>query len=124
MHFPGIRMSIANAVLQIEKLLPDEPADRILLVAKVLCSGNADEAAISVSDQQVRNALSRIQSLDEQLVAAARDLDGLASETPSEFEPAQVWTLIRTIKVQSQMLGLVYYTADQTSCNGSVASPN
>lgn len=117
-------MSIANAVLQIEKLLPDEPADRILLVAKVLCSGNADEAAISVSDQQVRNALSRIQSLDEQLVAAARDLDGLASETPSEFEPAQVWTLIRTIKVQSQMLGLVYYTADQTSCNGSVASPN
>ncbi|MFN7877652.1 MAG: hypothetical protein ACK5PB_20205 [Pirellula sp.] len=118
-------MSIANVVLQIEKLLADEPADRILLVAKVLCSGNADVAAISVSHQQVRNALSRIQSLDEQLVAAARDLDNLACETPLEFEPAQVWTLIRTIKVQSQMLGLVYYpTTDQTSCSGSVASPN
>jgi hypothetical protein len=117
-------MSIANVVLQIEKLLPDEPADRILLVAKVLCSGNEERNPSSVSDQQVRNALSRIQSLDEQLVAAARDLDGLASNTPSEFEPSHVWTLIRTIKVQSQMLGLIYYTADQTSCSGSVASPN
>lgn len=108
-------MSIANVVQQIEKLLPNEPTDRILLVAKILCTGHAEQAPISVSDQQVRIALSRIQSLDEQLVAAARDLDGLASETPSEFEPANVWTLIRTIKVQSQMLELIYYPTDQTT---------
>jgi hypothetical protein len=106
-------MSIANVVQQIEKLLPNEPADRILLVAKILCNGNAEEDACCVFEQKVRIALSRIQSLDEQLVAAARDLDGLAAETPSEFEPAHVWTLIRTIKVQSQVLELIYYPADQ-----------
>lgn len=108
-------MSIANVVQQIEKLLPNEPSDRILLVAKILCSGNAEPPSTSVFEQQVRMALSRVQSLDEQLAAAARDLDSLASETPSEFEPAHVWTLIRTIKVQSQMLELIYYPTDQSA---------
>ena len=108
-------MSISNFVQQIEKLLPDEPADRIMLVAKIIISGNHQESPSSVTDEQARVALSRIQSLDEQLAAAARDLDGLATTIPSEFEPAHVWTLIRTIKVQSQMLDLIYHPMDQAT---------
>jgi hypothetical protein len=112
-------MSLSNLVLQIEKLLPDEPADRILQVAKIIRSGNLQETRSSVTDEQVRVALSRIQSLDEQLAAAARDLDGLAATTPSEFEPSHVWTLIRTIKVQSQMLDLIYHPMEQATLQTS-----
>lgn len=108
-------MSLSNFVLQVEKLLPDEPADRILHVARIISSENLQENPSAVRQEQVRIALSRIQSLDEQLAAAARDLDGLAATTPSEFEPAHIWTLIRTIKVQSQMLDLIYHPMDQST---------
>lgn len=110
-------MSLPNFVQQIETLLPDEPLDRILLVAKIVLSDDPHADCEVVTAPKVRNALSRIQSLDEQLAAAASELDGLAMTTPSEFEPAQVWTLIRTIKVQSQMLDLIYHQPDATLSN-------
>jgi hypothetical protein len=118
-HFSRIRMSLSNFVQQIEKLLPDEHADRILLVAKIIRSGNLQELPCSVTEDQVRIAISRIQSLDEQLGAAAWDLDNLAAATPSEFEPSHVWTLIRTIKVQSQMLDLIYHPMDKATLQTS-----
>lgn len=112
-------MSLPNFVQQIETLLPDEPLDRILLVAKIVLSDDPHADREMVTEPQVRSALSRIQSLDEQLAAAASDLDGLAMTTPSEFEPTHVWTLIRTIKVQSQMLDLIYHQPDATLSNSN-----
>lgn len=107
-------MSLSSLISQIESLLPNESEHRVLQVATIIGSSSVVNMANSatpprVSAEQVRLALSRLQSLDEQLAAAAHELDTLATTTPSEFEPSHVWTLIRTIKVQSQMLDLIYH---------------
>ena len=109
-------MTLSNLVQQIEKILPDESEERILLVAKVIRSNPMPEIVDKVTEEHVRRAIAQLSSLDEQLSAAASELEGLAATAPSEFEPSNVWTLIRTIKVQSQMLELVYYSADRSQC--------
>jgi hypothetical protein len=48
----------------------------------------------------------RLHAATDQHAAMTEDLDELAKLDPREFSSEQVWTLIRSIKVQSQVLHL------------------
>jgi hypothetical protein len=48
--------------------------------------------------------------MSDQASAVAEELDSLASTQPSEFCPSHIWTLLKAIRVQKQMLDL--YEAD------------
>ena len=46
----------------------------------------------------------RLQAAADQQAAVSEELDAMASTDPQKFQPAQVWTLIKAIKVLSQTL--------------------
>lgn len=48
----------------------------------------------------------RLQAATDQHAAMTEELQHLASTDPRDFNPEQIWVLIRAIKVQSQVLQL------------------
>jgi hypothetical protein len=48
----------------------------------------------------------RLQAATDQHSAMTQELEDLAGSDPEKFTPAQVWVLVRAIKVQSQVLSL------------------
>ena len=61
-----------------------------------------DDATFSEAWQHVGL---RLQAASDQHAAMTEELERLASGPPASYSPEQVWTLIRAIKVQSQVLG-------------------
>ena len=54
--------------------------------------------------------------MSDQLSAVAEELDSLASTQPSEFSPSHIWTLLKAIRVQKQVLDLYEVdSVDETS---------
>lgn len=48
----------------------------------------------------------RLKAAADQYEAMAAELDALCCDGPQQFDPDQIWTLVRAIKVQSQILDL------------------
>jgi hypothetical protein len=53
-----------------------------------------------------RNASFRLEAASDQHAAVADELDALCGDGPIEFNPDQLWMLLRAVKVQSQILEL------------------
>lgn len=70
-------------------------------------SGAADTMQDELSGHQIQSAYLRLQSLIDQQSAVAQELDELAAGSPCEFEPNQIWILIRAIKAQSRLVDLI-----------------
>ncbi len=62
-----------------------------------------DESSLSQAWQEMGI---RLQAATDQHAAMTEDLEALSRRDPSKFTIDQVWTLIRAIKVQSQILQL------------------
>jgi len=60
-----------------------------------------DETCLQDSLQQMQM---KVHAAADQHAAMTRELEALASSDPKEFQPEQVWVLVRAIKVQSQIL--------------------
>lgn len=67
-----------------------------------------------ITDESLQESLTFVEQsnrlLSDQASAVAEELDSLASTQPSEFCPSHIWTLLKAIRVQKQMLDL--YEAD------------
>lgn len=48
----------------------------------------------------------RLKAAADQYEAMTAELDSLCGDGPQQFDPEQIWTLVRAIKVQSQILDL------------------
>jgi hypothetical protein len=48
----------------------------------------------------------RLKAAADQHAAMSEELDALCGDGPIQFSPDQIWTLVRAIKVQSQILDL------------------
>lgn len=86
----------------------DEPAE--LLRAALLLALHTPDPAILENDSLIEQHLHEIElqmraSLDQH-AAVADELDSLASTAPCDFSSDHLWTLIRAIKVQNQLLNL------------------
>jgi len=67
-----------------------------------------DDPAVLQSVWQ--NVSFRFEAATDQHAAVSHELDTLLNDGPVEFSPDQLWTLLRAVKVQGQMLDL--YTKD------------
>ena len=88
---------------------PDLPPVEIARLCLMLLNG--ENSPERLSDEKVRlsawqNACFRFEATADQHAAVAEELDSLFDEGPVEFSPDQLWTLLRAVKVQSQMLEL------------------
>lgn len=52
------------------------------------------------------NASFRLDAAADQHAAVADELEALCNDGPIQFSPDQIWTLLRAVKVQSQLLDL------------------
>ncbi len=91
------------------RLQPDlSPCDVARLCLMILNqSENTDE--LEDENQLLRawkSASFRLDAAADQHAAVADELDRLCCDGPIQFSPDQLWTLLRAVKVQSQILEL------------------
>ncbi len=87
--------------------MPGAPAAEVFRTAMLLC--HAAPSLEALDDDSLRLKLMsdiqlQIAMHEDQHAAIASELDSLASTEPCEFSVNHLWTLIRAIKVQSQLL--------------------
>ncbi|MGC4005175.1 MAG: hypothetical protein QM811_19480 [Pirellulales bacterium] len=93
----------------IERLEPNAaPRDvaRLCLLLSNRCESLdelRDESALTAAWREMGM---RLQQATDQHAAMTEELESLAGGDPTSFTPSQVWTLLRAIKVQSQILQL------------------
>ena len=102
-------MQCHELAARIEQLQPNAPPRDVARLCLLLANHVepldrlADERALSEAWQQMGL---RLQAATDQHAAMTEELDGLSQVDPSQFTLRHVWTLIRAIKVQSQVLQL------------------
>ena len=103
-------MALAQLIQQLEAIEPNMPPShtaRLLLLLVQACSDSLDELVDEASIvRRLRPIELQLQSAQDQESAVAEELDQLASSHPAEFSPSHVWTLIRALKVQKQIIDL------------------
>lgn len=92
---------------EVQTRMPYVPAAEAFRTAMLLCHSGKAEAALE--DPQLFDRLSQELQLqlamhEDQHAAIAEDLDNLASTEPCQFNVQHLWSLVRAIKVQSQLL--------------------
>lgn len=102
-------MNLLDIISLTQSLRPkasDEQVVRWVLMMLVSQSPITEESlAESLTFVEQSNRL-----MSDQASAVAEELDSLASTQPSEFCPSHIWTLLKAIRVQKQILDL--YEAD------------
>ena len=71
----------------------------MMLVSRSQITEDCLEEALIFAEQSNR-------LMSDQVSAVAEELDSLASTQPSEFCPSHIWTLLKAIRVQKQVLDL------------------
>ncbi len=96
----------------VHKISTDSPKSEPLDIAQMcLVVLNAVENLDTLEDTKklddaCRNAALRLQFAVDQHAAMAEELEALVASDPRDFTSDQIWTLVRAIKVQSQVLQL------------------
>jgi len=103
---------LAARIREIQPNLPPVEVARLCL----LILTQVDDATILSDDNHLRrhwhSASFRLDAATDQHSAMADELDAICGEGPVRFSPDQIWTLLRAVKVHSQMLEL--YTGEAT----------
>lgn len=100
-------MDTMRLLQQVHKALPDASPAESLRMAMLLCQAveDIDELADATTfERLLQNCTLQLAIHEDQHAAIAGDLDSLASTEPCQFNVQHLWTLIRAIKVQSQLL--------------------
>ena len=107
-------MHIQELVHKISTESPDsDPTDIAQMCLVVLNAVNDLDDLESTADLDAacRRASLKLQFATDQHAAMAAELEELAASDPRKFSSEQIWTLVRAIKVQSQVLQL--YLGDE-----------
>jgi hypothetical protein len=108
-------LSNEQIIRAIEAEYPELPPQHQLAMAMIVRQEeyeltSAPKSAGQSPDRScIQQSYMRLQSLMEQQAAVAEELDQLAAGSPCEFEPNQIWILIRAIKAQSRIVDLVIH---------------
>jgi hypothetical protein len=102
-------MRLCELVAEIERFQPQADPSTVARMAMLLTLSNPDLSDLrnrQEFERQYHDVENQIRASMDQHAAVADELDTLASSDPCEFSPDHLWTLIRAIKVQSQILSL------------------
>jgi len=102
-------MNCKDIVTKIEQHNLGADALDVARMCTLICSAVPDRNLLK-DDQfflQVWDEVNlRLQAATDQHAAVTEELEQLSSSDPREFSPEQVWVLVRSIKVQNQLLRL------------------
>lgn len=102
-------MTCSQIVKKIENLRPDAQPVEVARLCTMICSQVEDLSDLENEDyfQSVWEEVNlRLSAASDQHSAMTDELTNLSSSDPRKFSPDQIWTLVRAIKVQSQVLRL------------------
>lgn len=103
-------MIAQDLVQAVSDLRPEYTPAQQLRIALLLSLQHADINELTTDsielEQQLSNVSMQLSATTDQHAAVSGELDSLASTSPCEFTPDHLWTLVRAIKVQSQILDL------------------
>jgi len=102
-------MTCRDLAAQIERLQPDALPGDVARLCLLLTNYVEDVDELEDEDRltEVWQEMGfRLQAAADQHAAMTDELDNLSKEVPETFKLEQIWTLIRAIKVQSQILQL------------------
>ena len=94
---------------QISALDPELTPVEVARLCLLILNGDPAEQALQDPAQVKRLSKAagfRLKAASDQHAAMTDELNALCSEGPLKFNPDQIWTLVRAIKVQSQVLDL------------------
>lgn len=115
-HF--VRSQLQGTIVLIERLArlyPHYGRSELLRMGLLVNLHLADESSSELACEPVSDdelfSLSqeiswRLSAAGDQHAAVADELDSLAATSPCDFSPTHVFTLVRAIKIQSQVLNL------------------
>ncbi len=87
------------------ELTPTEIARLCLLILGG--AGPGDDLHDPATLQRVwKSSCFRLDAATDQHAAVSDELDALLADDPVQFNPEQLWTLLRAVKVQSQLISL------------------
>ena len=102
-------MNCTEIANKIERYNPDAGALEVARMCTLICSAvsnldvlNDDAKFVEIWDE----VNMRLQAATDQHAAVTEDLERLSNSDPNEFTPEQIWILVRSIKVQNQLLRL------------------
>jgi hypothetical protein len=107
---------------QLAELRPDLPAAELLRLALLLALQNPDLKVLENDGELERQCQEigwQLSATSDQHAAVADELDSLAATTPCDFSPNHLWTLVRAIKVQNQIINLYLGPCAASSSNKS-----
>lgn len=109
-------LDAAGLVEKIAALKP-ELSQVELLRMSLLVSQQTDTLSLLENEETLRQLCEhtslQLGAASDQHEAVAGELDGLASTAPCDFSTDHLWTLVRAIKVQSQVLNLYLGTTER-----------
>jgi len=104
-----LRMTCHDLAQRLAELRPDLTPVEIARLCLVLLAGSPHPERLD-DDRQLmsawQNASFRLEAATDQHAAVVAELEALLGDGPIEFTPDQLWTLLRAVKVQSQLLEL------------------
>jgi hypothetical protein len=100
-------MQLSDLVTKLQDRNP-EATDVYIARLALLVTKLVEDWPVMVQDGKLADVCATIElkmsALHDQQAAIAHELDELATSAPCEFNPKHVWTLVRGIKVQTQLL--------------------
>lgn len=102
-------MDALQLVSSIAQAKPEYSVTNQLRYALLLAVQNEKLSDLSDSGELTRQCdqvSMQLNATTDQHAAVSDELESLAATTPCEFTPDHVWSLVRAIKVQSQILNM------------------
>jgi hypothetical protein len=102
-------MTCQELAYRIQRLQPDAAARDVARVCLLLANITDDVSKLDddgLLTAAWREAGLRLEAATDQHAAMTEELESLAKSDPRQFTSEQIWTLIRAIKVQGQILQL------------------
>jgi hypothetical protein len=94
---------------KIEQLNPDADALEVSRMCALICSAVPDREVLRDDRKflEIWDEVNlRLQAAMDQHAAVTEDLERLSNSDPQTFSAEQIWILVRSIKVQNQLLRL------------------
>jgi hypothetical protein len=110
-------MNAEHLVHDVQALMPNASQFEVLQMAYLVSveTKATDRQDSSRLAQVVEEIRPRLRIASDQFAAVAHELSGVGRFDPCKFSPTQLWSLLRSIKVHSQLLQLYMGRFGQTS---------
>ncbi|MFK7768241.1 MAG: hypothetical protein AB8B55_13535 [Mariniblastus sp.] len=102
-------MNCTDIARKIELHNPTADALEVARMCTLICSSVHDRNVLDDDSRFLKvweEVNLRLQAATDQHAAVTEELEQLTNSDPHEFSPEQVWVLVRSIKVQNQLLRL------------------